>query len=147
MAGTGKMVDRYLMSSTLRWIRDGVDFCKFICIPLATLKRVMPLCRQSTSLLDPLQKSRMSSTKRRCVSCNVGANSSLVRSPLWTASIRNRLRPSATKRKISGESGHPYCNPLSALKKGEVSPFMRTAKDAVEMHPITHRTNVASNPR
>lgn len=141
------MVDIYLMSGALRWIRDRVDFCKFICIPVVTLKRVMPLCRQSTSLLDPLQKSRMSSTKRRCVSCKPEANSSPVRSLFQIASIRNRLRPSTTKRKISGESGHPCRNPLSALKKGEAAPFMRTAKDAVEMHPITHRTNVVSKPR
>ena len=54
MAGTEKMLDRYLMYGALRWITDKVDFYEFIRIPIVTLKRVMPLCRQSTSLLDPL---------------------------------------------------------------------------------------------
>lgn len=75
-----------------------------------------------------------------------GARIRPVNSPLLTASRRKRLKPSATSRKMRGESGHPWRSPRSALKKGDAALFMRTPKEVVEMHPITHLTNPISKP-
>jgi hypothetical protein len=47
------------------------------------------------------------------------------------------LRLSATKRKSSGERGHPCRRPRSSLKKGEAAPLMRRAKDVVVIQFIT----------
>ena len=99
------------------------------------------------SRLVPLQNTSVSSTKSRWVKFMPGAMINPVKSPLLTASFRKRLSASATRRKIRGESGHPCQSPHFALKKGEATPLMRTAKEAVEMHPITHLTNPMSKPR
>ena len=58
--------------------------------------------------------------------------------PLPFASRIALLNPSTTSRKSRGDTGHPCLRPLSAWKKGEATPFMRTAKDAVMMQENIH---------
>ena len=99
------------------------------------------------SLLDPLQNRRMSSTRRRWVRFSLRANTNPVSSPILAASMRNRLRPSTTRRKMSGDRGHPYLKTILALKKWDFTPFMRTAKETKEMHPITPRMKDTSKPK
>jgi hypothetical protein len=40
--------------------------------------------------------------------------------PLAEVALRDLLSPSTTRRKRSGDNGHPYLIPLLGLKKGEV---------------------------
>ena len=58
--------------------------------------------------------------------------------PLTFASRIALLNPSTTSRKSRGDSGQPCLRPLSSWKKGEASPFMRTAKEAVVMQEKIH---------
>ena len=76
-----------------------------------------------------------------------GARINPVKSPLLTASFRKWLNPSTTKRKIKGESGQPCHSPRFALKKEEAAPLMRTAKEAVDTHPIIHLISPISKPK
>jgi hypothetical protein len=47
------------------------------------------------------------------------------------------MRPFSTSKKRSDDRGNPYLSPLSALKKGEVAPFMRIVKETKEMQLMT----------
>jgi hypothetical protein len=57
------------------------------------------------------------------------------------------LKPSATKRKRSGERGKPCHRPLSEMKKGEAAPFIRITKENKEIHAIIHLMKGTSNPK
>jgi hypothetical protein len=50
-----------------------------------------------------------------------------------TTLLINLLRPSSTKRKGSGKSGHPYLNPLSTLKKCVFELLIGREKEAMLM--------------
>jgi hypothetical protein len=50
------------------------------------------------------------------------------------------LRPSTTKRKRSGDRGHPFLIPCSYLKKGDVDPFRRMDKGCKLIQLRTHMT-------
>ena len=93
------------------------------------------------SLIESLQKLRMSSTNNKCVMFKFVVILIPSNSPLLFASRIALLKPSATRRKSRGERGQPYLNPRSAWKKVDVAPLMRTAKEVVEMHAIIHLIN------
>jgi hypothetical protein len=111
-----------------RWI-----FGPFICIPVARPNRSNIELSFSASPLRPLQKIRTSSTKRRCEILKVGDKETPRNSPLDFAAPIALLSPSTTNKKRSGDKGQPCLNPLSAEKKFEADPFIRTTKDIVEM--------------
>ena len=58
--------------------------------------------------------------------------------PLLFASRMALLKPSATSKKSRGDRGQPCLNPCSTWKKGEVAPFMSTAKEVIVMHAKIH---------
>ena len=76
---------------------------------------------------------RMSSTNSKCVMLVFVVILRPSNNPLLFASRIALLNPSATSRKSRGDSGQPCLIPLSAWKKGEAAPFMRTAKEAAAM--------------
>ena len=81
---------------------------------------------------------RMSSTSSKCVMFRFVAILIPSNNPLLLASRMALLRPSATSKKSRGERGHPYLNPHSEWKKWDVSPLMRTAKEAIKIHEKIH---------
>jgi len=52
------------------------------------------------------------------------------RLPFVEATITDLLRPLNTRRKSSGEKGHPYLIPLSDLKKGDGTPLRGIENEA-----------------
>ena len=100
-----------------------------------------------SSLLESLQKMRISSTNSRCVMLVFVEILSPSNNPLPFASRIALLNPSATRRKSKGDSGQPYLRPLSAWKKGEADPFIRTAKEAIVMHSKIHFMKGYLKPR
>ena len=80
----------------------------------------------------------MSYTNSRCVMFRFVAILIPLNSPLLFASRMALLKPSATSKKSKGERGQPYLNPLSAWKKGDATPLMRTAKETVVIHAKIH---------
>ena len=118
-----------------------VDFWTFSCIPVALLKRVNISESLSASLMEPLQKIRISSTNNRWAMFKFAAFFIPSKRPLIFASSNALVSPSATSRKMRGERGHPWRNSLSEWKKWELAPFMRIAKEAVEMQAKIHFIN------
>lgn len=86
-------------------------------------------------------------TKSRWVRFMPGAKTRPVSSPLLASSVRKRLKPLTTKRKMRGDCGKPWRKPHLTLKKGDVAPFMSTTKEVVEMHPIIHLMKATSKLR
>jgi hypothetical protein len=88
----------------------------------------------------PSQNSRMSSTKRRCArekeELILIHLIFVVEDSLWIILLIH----STTRRKRSGERGHPWWSPLSSLKNFVVDPFMRRAKDVDEIQFIIQVT-------
>jgi hypothetical protein len=60
---------------------------------------------------------------------------------LVEVSLRNLLSPYTTRRKSSGDNGHPFLIPPLGLKKGEISQLIRIVKKTKLMQLITHITN------
>ena len=110
----------------------------FNLIPVALLKSCRIPESLYTSLIDPLQKIRILSMKRRCVIFKLLVILILENSPLLFASIGALLRPLANRRKSIGERGNPCWSPLFEVKKGEVEPLMRTTKEVVVMQQKIH---------
>jgi hypothetical protein len=120
---------------------DIVDLAKLIFMLMVIHKGSIIFLSFSTTLLDPSQNIRISSTNNRYVTCH----EFLILSPLnllfSLASFSNVLKPSTTNRKSRGDNGNPYLGSLYSLKKGDVAPFIRIANDIDAMQFITHRTN------
>jgi len=57
------------------------------------------------------------------------------------------LSPSATNRKSRGDKGNPCQRSLLYWKKGEVDPFMNTAKETKEMQLMTQFIKGRPNPK
>jgi hypothetical protein len=85
-----------------------VDFCIFICIPVADRKRESIFESTSASYLCPLQKMKMPSTKSRCVILWLVVIRIPWNPPILIAFKISLLNPSATSKKRSGERGHPW---------------------------------------
>jgi hypothetical protein len=66
---------------------------------------------------------------------------------LVEAALNALNSPFATRRKRSGDSGHPYLITLSGLKKGEAAPFINNAKEIKLKQPITNATKSRLKPR
>jgi hypothetical protein len=62
--------------------------------------------------------------------------------PLSDASFINLLNPSSIKRKRGGDKENTSLKLLPNLKKGEVAPLIKIAKDTKVMHLTTHTTNL-----
>ena len=88
----------------------------------------------SASLIESLQKIRMSSTNNKCVMFRFVAILIPSNSPLLLASRMALLRPFSTSKKSRRERGQPCLDPHSAWKKGDAAPLMRTAKEVVVIH-------------
>jgi hypothetical protein len=69
-----------------------------------------------------------------------------LRSLLWIASLTSRLRASATTKKIKGDSGQPYINPLENLNNQEGEKFMSTANVTLFKQPEIQLTTEISIP-
>ena len=115
-----------------------VDFWSFNIILVALQKRCGISKSFPTSLIEPLQKRRISYTNIIWVMVRFVAILIPSRIPLLFSSRIAMLSLFATNKNKSGERGHPFLRPLSDRKKGEADPLMRTAKDAVEMHEHIH---------
>ena len=92
----------------------------------------------STSLIESLQKMRMSSMNSKCVMFKFMEILIPSNNPLLLASRMSLLTPSATRKKSRGERGHPCLNPRSEWKKWDAAPLMRTMKEAVVIHAKIH---------
>ena len=125
-------------SSSSRLMGERFDFFSFNLMPVALQKSCRISEIFSASLNDPLLKSRISYTKSRWVMVRFVAILIPSNIPFLFASIIALLNPSATNKNKRGERGHPCLRPLSDRNKGEVDPYMRTAKDAMEMHAKIH---------
>ena len=90
------------------------------------------------SLIESLQKMRMSSTNSKCVKFRFVAILIPSNNLLPFASRMALLKPSTTSKKSRADRGQPCLNPRSTWKKGEVSPLMRTVKEVVVMHAKIH---------
>jgi hypothetical protein len=123
------------------------DFPSFITILVALEKRLKMFFRVSASVLEPVLKISISSTKRRCVTWREGEILIPEKDPVRFSSESALLSPSATRRKSSGESGQPCLKPLSERKKGEVDPFISTEKETVVIQHIIHLTKETENPK
>jgi hypothetical protein len=67
--------------------------------------------------------------------------------PVDRRSISSINRPSTTSRKIRRESVHPFINPLSNIKKGDVDPFMSIENETVVMQHIIHLMKGTAKPK
>jgi len=134
----GKFCWYRLFSFCERQKEVRVDFPSFIIIPVALEKSFTVLFRVSASPFVPDVKMRISSTKRRCVICRLLEILMPGKEPERFFAARALLRPSTTRRKSSGERGHPCLKPLSGLKKVVAEPFMSTEKDTIVMQHIIH---------
>jgi hypothetical protein len=90
------------------------------------------LFRLSKNNFSPSQKMRMSSTKSTCVRKKFVEIWMPLKRPCDTTFEMSLLNLFSTI-KSSGERGHAYMSPLSALKKGDVEPFMSMTKVVVEI--------------
>jgi hypothetical protein len=116
-------------------------------MPIACLKRVRPSHSFSISHLDPSQKIKMSSTKSKWEIYKPDEILMPLKFPADFASIKKRLRHSATKRKRSGDRGHPCLTPLSSLKNEEVEPLIKMEKETEDRHPIIQFVKATPKPR
>ena len=99
---------------------DIVDFYSFIIIHVAKRNNTRMFAKVSTSPTLPLQKMRISSTNKRCVSFSPDDNEMTWKVPVLDVASRALLRPSATRRKRRGDKGHPCLSPtpITSLRCG-----------------------------
>ena len=80
----------------------------------------------------------MSSTNNKCVMFRFVAILIPSNSSLLFASRIALLKPSTTSKKSRWDRGQPCLNPCRAWEKGEATPLMRNAKEAVVMDAKIH---------
>ena len=124
-----------------------VDFPTLMSMPVALEEILRISSNVRKSLTEPEQNIKMSSMKSKCEMLRFCASCSPVKLPNLIASLRARLRPSATNRNKSGDNGKPCRSPRSAWKKGEAAPLIRTEKETVVKQLIIHMINAISKPR
>jgi hypothetical protein len=90
---------------------------------------------------------RMTSTKTNCVIIWLVVIYIPWNSPVLTAFKISLFSPSATSKNNSGERGKNWWSHFLEMKKGEVAPFMRIAKETDDMQALIHLMKGISNPR
>lgn len=93
------------------------------------------------------QKITISSTKRKWKTLQELHTRIPLKSPVAKAASRDLLSLSVTRRKRSGDNGHPCLIHLFGLKKGEAALFIRTMKGTKLMQLMIHIKNWRLNPR
>jgi hypothetical protein len=129
--------------------RDKVilDFWLLISMPVACLKSRIPSLIFSISCLVPSQKINMSSTNIRCEMYSPVDIFMPLKVPASFASIKKRLRHSVTRRKRSGDKGHPCLTPRSIVKKEEADPLINIEKDTEVKQAIVQFVKATPKPR
>jgi len=117
--------EMYLMSSSLTYKKESVDFVIFTSIFVALQYRSVISLRFITSLLKPLQNKRTSSTNKKLVRDIELPILIPFRVLVLVSSINTLLSPSTNNNNRRGEWGNPSLNLLLGLKKFEANPLIK----------------------
>ena len=110
-------------------------------IPIADENKYKIAYGLTISLLEPYVKSKMPSTKRKCVIKKLPPIMIPLKDPFDLACCINLLNPSTIMRNKRGARGQPCLKSLPGLKKDEVDPLTSTTKDVIWTHDKIHLTN------